>query len=289
MTGWVKFYRGMMESEIWSNPFTLRLYLYLSGRAVQKEFMIISGIKVKRGQYLRAYSLLSDDLMYVDNGNVRIPSKSTIKRHVDRLVEHGYLKTEDTYYGTLFTVIELDDDFFYPSSGVTEEEPNENSSETQTEQQEECKKGREDREEEGEEKIELPPRQDGQSKIEKVTNQFLQLRNAGFNISPKEQSAIEKICGLKVEGETLISCMKEIDRDYRKRNDGESIRTFTYYEKALMQRIRKGIKTSVTESYTARRVRETDELLAKIEEWKREGEERLAKGIKRSRPSFNPA
>jgi hypothetical protein len=291
MTGWIKFNRSIIESEIWCSPFAIRLYLLLSSRAVQKEYVMVNEVKVKRGQYLRSYSLLAEDLMYVENGNMRIPSKTTIKKNVDRLVKYAYITIEETFYGTLFTLLEQEQDVFLrPENGCTAGGQHETNKSPARVQQEECKKGREEKEEErGGERIELPSEQDNQSKVDMITNQFLKLRNAGLYISPKEQCAIERICEMKMDGEMLMSWMERIDSDYRKRNEGETIRSFTYYEKALLQRIRKARSSSVTESSSARRIKETDNILAMLEQWKREGEERLANESERIRPVFNPA
>ncbi|EDL65714.1 hypothetical protein [Bacillus sp. SG-1] len=287
MTGWIKFNRSTIESPIWSSPFTLRLLLLLRCRAVQKEFMYVEEVKVHRGQYLRSYSRLADDLQYVENGNLKIPAKSTIKLSVDRLKKYGLISTEETKMGTLFTILQSEDDFSLPENGETADESQKDAANTTAVQKEECKKGREEKEKEsGRVRNELPFKPDAQSKIEKVTEKFLRLRNSGFYISPKEQSAIEKICEKEIAVETLLSWMETIDSDYRQRNDNDTIKSFTYYEKALRRKIRNS--SLKPESSSARRVKETNDFLSKLEKWKREGENRLANGSKRIKPSFKP-
>ncbi|WP_421381734.1 hypothetical protein ACOJQI_20895 [Bacillus salacetis] len=91
--------------KIWTEPLTLRLFLLLLVRAVQEDFVWVDGVKVERGQYLRSYSMLSEDLLYVANGNLKVPSISTIKSSIDRLVELKYIQTEETRYGLLFTIL----------------------------------------------------------------------------------------------------------------------------------------------------------------------------------------
>lgn len=290
MTGWIKFNRSTIESPIWSSPFTLRLLLLLSCRAVQKDFMYVEEVKVHRGQYLRSYSRLAEDLQYVENGNLKIPAKSTIKLSVDRLKKYGLISTEETKMGTLFTLLQSEDDFSLPENGETADESQKDAVNTNAVQKEECKKGREEKEKEsGRVRNELPFKPEVQSKIEKVTEKFLRLRNSGFYISPKEQSAIEKICEKEIAVETLLSWMETIESDYRKRNADDTIQSFTYYEKALRRKIRKSSSTSKSLSNSsAALLKETNDFLAKLERWKREGENRHANGAKRIKPSFGP-
>jgi hypothetical protein len=286
MTGWIKFERSMMEGPIWGSPLTLRLFLLLSCRAVQKDFIYVEDVKVHRGQYLRSYSWLVDDLQYVDNGNLRIPSKSTIKASVDRLKKYGYISTEETNRGTLFTLLGSEGDFSLPENGRTAEESQTDELDTNAVQKEECKKGREGKEESGRAGEGPSFKTDMQNKIEKVTETFVKLRNSGFYITPKEQCAIEKICEEEVDLDTLLSWMEAIESDYRKRNADDTIRSFTYYEKALRKKIKNSAEKPLSSS--ARRIKETDDLLAKLEMWKREGEKRLANGTKGVKPSFEP-
>ncbi|MGD7024651.1 DNA helicase [Rossellomorea vietnamensis] len=289
MTGWIKFNRSTIESPIWGSPFTLRLLLLLSCRALQKEFMYVEEVKVLRGQYLRSYSRLAEDLQYVENGNLKIPSKNTIKLSVDRLRKYGLISTEETKIGTLFTLLQNDGDFSAPENGRTEDETQQDESNMQDALKEECKKGREKKEKESvRAREDLSSKPDLQSRVEQVTEKFLKLRNAGFYLSPKEQCAIEKIAEKDIEVETLLSWMEEIESSYRKRNAESTIKSFTYYEKALLRKIKNFRSTHKLPSSSANLVKETNDFLAKLERWKREGEDRIANGSQRIKPSFEP-
>ncbi|WP_113928763.1 DNA helicase [Bacillus sp. P14.5] len=289
MTGWIKFNRNTIESPIWGSPFTLRLLLLLSCRALQKEFMYVEEVKVHRGQYLRSYSRLAEDLQYVENGNLKIPSKNTIKVSVDRLRKYGLISTKETKIGTLFTLLQNDGDFSALENGRTEDEAQEDKAPTMAALKEECKKGREEKEKESvREREDLRSKPDVQRRVEKVTEKFLKLRNSGFYISPKEQCAIEKIVEKDIGVETLISWMDEIQSAYQKRNADDTIKSFTYYEKGLMRKIRKSRSSSKPSNSSANQLKETNDFLAKLERWKREGEARIANGSKRIKPSFEP-
>ncbi|WP_113928087.1 DNA helicase [Bacillus sp. P14.5] len=289
MTGWIKFNRSTIESPIWGSPFTLRLLLLLSCRALQKEFMYVEEVKVHRGQYLRSYSRLAEDLQYVENGNLRIPSKNTIKLSVDRLRKYGLISTEETKIGTLFTLIDSDGDFSALENGRTDDEAQQDKANIKAALKEECKKGREEKEKESvRAREDLPSKQDVQRRVEKVTEKFLKLRNSGFCISPKEKCAIEKIAESDIEEETLLCWMEELQSAYRKRNADHTINSFAYYEKALMRKIRKSRSTSKPPSSSANPLKESNDFLAKLERWKREGEARIANGSKRIKPAFVP-
>ncbi|MGM0846480.1 MAG: DNA helicase [Bacillota bacterium] len=289
MTGWIKFNRSTIESPIWGSPFTLRLLLLLSCRALQKEFMYIEEVKVHRGQYLRSYSRLAEDLQYVENGNLRIPSKNTIKLSVDRLRKYGLISTEETKIGTLFTLLQNEGDFSAPENGRTEDEAQQDKADINASLKEECKKGREKKEKESVRASEdLSSKPEVQDRIEKVTEKFLKLRNSGFYLSPKEQCAIEKIAEKEIEVETLACWMEEIESAYRKRNANDTIKSFIYYEKALLRKIKKSRNTCMLPNSSANQAKETNDFLAKLARWKREGEERIANGSKRNKPFIGP-
>ncbi|WP_044022237.1 hypothetical protein [Bacillus sp. SG-1] len=301
MTGWIKFQRKTIDSVLWSDPFTLRLYLLLSCRALQKEGMYVKEIKVGRGQYLRSFSLLAEDLLYVQDGNMKIPAKTTVKRSVDRLVKFGYITTETTLYGTLFTLLKPEagcQEFFCDENGTTDLQPDVNIDDMAVLQQEECKKEKKDKEdlkdefkETKEETSEKSTSKESSEKTAAVTDKFLSLRNSGFYISPKELCAIEKVCELEVDARQLVTWMEEVHAHYQKRNKNGSIKSFLYYEKALMQKVKnegKPFKKSVSSNVL---LTETNNFLAKMEAWKREGEKRIANESVRTpvfiKPVFN--
>ncbi len=98
--------RNIFENPIWSDIPKFRIFFYIYGNAVfSKEGTVTAGMKLKRGQFLRSYRNLQEDLEYVENRSIKKYSLSVIKRKVDSLVEENRLKIEDTELGTLFTVV----------------------------------------------------------------------------------------------------------------------------------------------------------------------------------------
>lgn len=132
--------RDIFEGGLWNDIQKFRIFLFIVGHAVFKNEGIKKGsVHIKRGQYLRSYRNLQRDLEYVENRSEKIYALSSIRRKVNELVDEGYLQTEDTELGTLFTVLEYDryQDFnsYKKEHGTAREQP-ENGLRTAREQPE---------------------------------------------------------------------------------------------------------------------------------------------------------
>ncbi|MGX4686324.1 DnaD domain-containing protein [Vagococcus sp. JNUCC 83] len=128
--------REIFENPIWSDVVKFRIFFYIYGNAVfAKEGVTIAGIHLKRGQYLRSYRNLKEDLAYVEKRAIKYYSLHTIKNKIDKLVEENRLKIETTDYGTLFTVVNYEEyqGFERYANPITEQQRNSNG--TPTEQQ----------------------------------------------------------------------------------------------------------------------------------------------------------
>lgn len=127
--------RGIFENSIWNDVIEFRIFFYIVGNAIWKEEGVNMGnIHIKRGQYLRSYRRLKDDLMYIENNAIKYYSVSTIKRKVDKLVNDGRLETEETELGTLFTVVNYNKYQWLQGVKTYSLEQPQNSNETPTEQ-----------------------------------------------------------------------------------------------------------------------------------------------------------
>lgn len=67
------------------------------------------GMILNKGQYVRSFRKLADDLSYKEGRGFKKYSLNTIKRCVQKLVENERITTEETELGTLFTVINYQD------------------------------------------------------------------------------------------------------------------------------------------------------------------------------------
>lgn len=151
--------RDIFQNPIWQDIPKFRIFFYIIGNAVfSKEGVNIGDIHVKRGQYLRSYRNLADDLQYIENRKVKKYSVSVISRKIDQLVKEKRLKIESTELGTLFTVVNYDKYQLlsnYKNEPGTELEQSWNSDGTELEQSwnnnKKDKKVNKDKEEEEEE------------------------------------------------------------------------------------------------------------------------------------------
>lgn len=104
-----KIYRKIYDNGLWTDPITLRLFVWILGHAVYDvKGLTYSNVIVNRGQYLRSYRKLQEDLEYVHNRQIKKHPLSTISRAVDKLIDYQIITKLDTELGTLFTVINYD-------------------------------------------------------------------------------------------------------------------------------------------------------------------------------------
>lgn len=127
--------REIFEHPIWNDIPKFRIFFYIYGNAVfAKEGTTVAGMHLNRGQYLRSYRNLQEDLTYIENRSIKKYSLSVIKRKIDSLVQENRLKIEDTELGTLFTVVNYEMYQGFEHYGKQNLERSENSVGTQMEQ-----------------------------------------------------------------------------------------------------------------------------------------------------------
>ncbi|MEH7521979.1 DnaD domain protein [Bacillus sp. JJ1503] len=105
MQGWFKLHRELFESDLWHDVSTFRLFLYLISQASHRDGVKTKGIDLKRGQYIRSYRKLADDLSYKEGRGYKKYSLSTIKSCVNKLIESERVNVQETEVGTLFTIV----------------------------------------------------------------------------------------------------------------------------------------------------------------------------------------
>lgn len=104
-----KTYRKLFGNELWNNVLEFRLFFWIVGHAVfDPEGLKIGNVKICRGQYLRSYSKLIEDLAFIDNRRILHYSKSQIHRAIKKLILLQNITVSETELGTLFTVVNYD-------------------------------------------------------------------------------------------------------------------------------------------------------------------------------------
>lgn len=98
--------REIFKHPIWNDVIKFRLFFFIVGNAVFSDQGVrVGNLTLKRGQFLRSYRNLANDLEYLDNRSLKKYSISVLKKKVDQLVKENRLEIEDTELGTLFTVV----------------------------------------------------------------------------------------------------------------------------------------------------------------------------------------
>jgi hypothetical protein len=101
---WFKVYRKLFESDLWHDVSTFRLFLFLVGQASHKDGIKVAGLELSKGQYLRSYRKLAQDLSYKEGRGTKQYSTKTIKKSIYKLVNDGMVSIVETKQGTIFTV-----------------------------------------------------------------------------------------------------------------------------------------------------------------------------------------
>ena len=102
---WFTLHRKIFNNEIWSDLKLFRFFVYLIGQAVFAKNGVDKGnIHIERGQLLKSYRKMQDELEYIENNAVKQYSLSTIDRMVNKLKDKEMIKTKTTGLGTLFTI-----------------------------------------------------------------------------------------------------------------------------------------------------------------------------------------
>ncbi|MGM0775468.1 MAG: hypothetical protein ACQEXE_01655 [Bacillota bacterium] len=235
MQGWIKLHRKILENEIWHDVTTFRLFTLLLLHAVHKDGVKVKGIELKRGQYLRSYSKLAEDLEYKEKRGYKKVSKSTVLRSVKKLVDEGIVSVNETDYGTVFTILKYheyqggDDDNETPIE--TDNEPlserNRNVIETKSKQEQELKNLR---------IKELNT--STKDPVDVIAEKFIDLRTVaeGRSVYPttKDYEAIARIVARGMPLPQTIKLLKQCFAEYKERQPNGAIKAFGYCEKYIM-------------------------------------------------------
>ncbi|MDN3014594.1 hypothetical protein PH210_00060 [Paenibacillus sp. BSR1-1] len=203
------------------------------------------GIPLKKGQYIRAYSKLVEDLGYREGRGEKLYSKSTIKRAADKLVKKGLIAREELSIGTLFTVLRYEDiqhggniDFFCPPiRGTMMQQPG-NVHETNVQLNQE-RENKEKVKNDVNQEISLQSGGKYESRKNAITERFITLRNRGRLLSAKDINALERVATHNIPLEKILDWMDETYFNYIKNTPNGTINSMVYYETAIVTRIHK--------------------------------------------------
>ena len=247
MSGAFLMSREIFGHEIWQDVAKFRIFFYIVGNAVFSEKGVTKGgIHIGRGQYLRSYRNIREDLLYVEKNAEKYYSLHTIKTKIDDLVKEGALLAEETRLGTLFTVVNYqryqgfegykkDGNEEERNSNGTANEQQTNSNGTATEQQRNNKN------------YGIKVNQDVTTTstgagspadpVDAVAERFCDLRTAheGRISYPtsKDYEAIARIVARGMPLSQTIKLLEQCFEDYQQRNPSGAIKAFGYCEKYI--------------------------------------------------------
>ncbi|MEE3679089.1 hypothetical protein V2J31_15875 [Bacillus safensis] len=241
-TGWIKLHRKIFDHEIWNDVTTFRLFTLLLLKASHQDGIKINGIELKKGQYIRSYSKLCEDLGYKERRALKKVSKSTILRSIKKLVENGMVTVCETDIGTLFTIVKYESyqglDGQNNSNYRTANEPSterlQNDYGTIAEPKQELKNSR--IKEFKEEEEERSPVENHLTPSQQIEDKYLSRRGGGLMISPNDASAIDRIIQEQIPLEDIMVWIDEIFDQYRPRHRADGIKSFSYLEKGILDR-----------------------------------------------------
>lgn len=235
MSGAFLMSRDIFGHEIWTDVAKFRLFFYIVGNAVwSEEGVKKGGVQVGRGQYLRSYRNLREDLVYYDNNTEKRYGLSYIKKKVDELVECEMLLTEETKLGTLFTVVNYHKYQGFEHYKMDSSEHHENSVRTQREQRENNK----NKDIKDIKDISTTTKRQGSSGPtdyqRRLLNRYVELRGSGLFHSPKDQQEAAAIESAGVPFEVAINVLESKFADFQPRHAKDKINSLSYCTGAIL-------------------------------------------------------
>jgi hypothetical protein len=119
MEGWIKLHRCLLESFVFSNPTTLKIWVWILLKATKNERII----SIKIGAGFQDIKLLSGQLLfgrYKAEEQLNIDG-STIYKHIKKLEESGNILLNSNNHYTTITICKWDE---YQEKEIEKEQPN---------------------------------------------------------------------------------------------------------------------------------------------------------------------
>jgi DNA-binding transcriptional ArsR family regulator len=171
-------------------------------------------------------------------------NERNIRRNLAKLKEHGYIESKRAPYGEIFRV-RKSKKFAHQRSDKNvlsdTERPDKNDRSTPTDRtffvgrsdkNVRCNKDIKDIKnikEEEEDRM-------NQSDFQLIANKFIQRRAHGFDLSPEDELAINRLLGDNIPIDIILKYIDEIFDEYKPKHRLDYIRSFTYLEKAILDR-----------------------------------------------------
>ncbi|MEC1940144.1 hypothetical protein JR311_01760 [Bacillus velezensis] len=209
MSGWVKLYKSVVDHEIFTDNVGFRLFTFLMAKAAYQDGMKINDYELKKGQYIRSYSKLCDDLAVKKGRGLTRFTRAAIKAAAERLQAKGMIAAEETEYGMLWTIVNYSK--FQGSERIVNEE---SFSERRQISQ---------------------PIDEKLTPFQKIEEKYLS-RKGGMFTTPYDVAAINRILDQKIPIEDVLAWIDEIFDRYVPKHRADGIKSFTYCEQGILDR-----------------------------------------------------
>lgn len=239
MEGWIKLHRKILSNDLWNDPTTFRLFILLILKAAHKDGVKIKDIELKRGQYIRSYSKLQEDLEYIEGRGYKKVSKSSITRSIKKLIKNGIVQIHETKHGTLFTIINYEkyqgfDEHSENEHGTVHEtnlERSWNEVGTNLEPEQELKNANNANNISSTDAREENEQQENYER--KILEKYLQFRakyfnKGGFHVSPADHQAASELFTGGVPLDRALYWLEERFKTYQPKHPRDSINSLGY-------------------------------------------------------------
>ncbi|MGQ8967947.1 hypothetical protein [Bacillus subtilis] len=172
--------------------------------------MKINDYELKKGQYIRSYSKLCDDLAIKKGRGLTKFTRAAVKAAAERLQAKGMITAEETEYGMLWTVLN-----YSKFQGAAEEPTYENKAK---------------------EKPKAPQQKDeGSTSFQKIEEKFTSRKGSLF-LSAVDTAAIKRVIEAEIPIDDVLTWIDEIFDQYKPKYPGDKINSFSYCEPIIRDR-----------------------------------------------------
>ncbi|MEW4219959.1 hypothetical protein [Rossellomorea marisflavi] len=219
MEGWSKFENEIVEMNVFHHQADMRIFIWLLTHVSFKTGLRVGEVELSSRQYVTSLKQLQKDLWFYDGRKKEVYSLSRIHRSIKRLEKVGILTTEAFAYGLIVTLLAPE------HWGASLRNGREMDVKGMRNEGENIKKIVK--------KEKIVKRLMSTSKLQSVTDFFIQKRGKGLSVSPADSMALERLCEKESE-EELMAFMEALFAEKG------TINSAIYIEKVWESRKEKG-------------------------------------------------
>lgn len=224
----------MLETDIWYDVTTFRLFTYLLLNATHQDGIKKGGVELKRGQWIRSYRKLAQDLAYKEGRGVKEYSIKTISKCVKKLVDAGTITVEETKQGTLFTIVNYAK--YQDKQELKKETGNASGNEVETNGERSGNNNKNGNN--GENVNNVVVDNDTAGNFERaIIDRYMQLAGiGGFDIPERDKTTVRQVINAGIPIEMILALLDQCFRDYQPRHARDKINSFNYCATYIMNK-----------------------------------------------------